>query len=149
LNAKRESVENGELSQRTWNDYKGAMDLLISEFGKSRLVSDLRPDDFTTLRNRMAKLWGPHRLTKCIQCIRCAFKFAFEADLIDKPVRYGPGFKRPAAKTMRQHRARVGEKLFDAEEVRRMLGCPPNEFVASNYGIGASPVECPSPGSSG
>src|SRR3984957_12327177 len=67
LYAKAEKRDNGELSPRTWDDYKRATDELIAAFGKSRLVSDLDPDDFATLRTRMAKKWGPHRLGTTIQ----------------------------------------------------------------------------------
>src|SRR5262249_59177431 len=90
--------------------------------GKTRLVSDLDADDFAALRNRMAKQWGPHRLGTVIQCVRCAFKFAYDAGLIDRPARFGPGFKRPSKKTLRLHKAKQGVKLFTAEEVRRLLG---------------------------
>jgi hypothetical protein len=58
LNAKTASVEQGRLSQLTWGDYKTATDEMVAEFGKQRLVSDLRPEDFAALRKRMAKKWG-------------------------------------------------------------------------------------------
>src|SRR5262249_32657409 len=62
------------------------------------------------------------RVTKNIQFVRCAFKFAFDNALIDRPVRYGQGFKRPSKKTMRLLKAKQGKKLFTADEVRRLLG---------------------------
>src|SRR6516165_3578856 len=40
LNVKQTLVDVGELSPRTWAGYKDACDLLVSAFGKSRLVSD-------------------------------------------------------------------------------------------------------------
>jgi integrase len=49
------------------------------------------------------------------------FKHGFDAGLIDTPVRFGPGFKRPTKKTIRLHRAAQGLKLFTADEIRRML----------------------------
>ncbi len=118
---KEERVKQGELSARTWTDYKEATDILIKEFGKQRVVSDLGPDDFTLLRRKMAKHWGPHRLGKTIQCVRCVFRYAYDADLIDRPVRYGPGFDRPSQKTMRLHKAKQGVKLFTAEEIRHIV----------------------------
>jgi hypothetical protein len=54
LNTKKALVDAGELSPRTWAEYKATTDLLIQQFGKSRLVSHLDPDNFATLRNRMA-----------------------------------------------------------------------------------------------
>src|SRR5262245_37833751 len=125
LNAKQQAVDSGELSTRTWALYKEACVAAVDAFGKTRLVSDLGPDDFARLRGRLAERYGPHGLGTRIQCVRCLFKYAFDSDMIDRPVRYGPNFNRPSKKTMRLHRAAQGPKLFTAEEVRRLLGCPP------------------------
>jgi integrase len=121
LNAKKESVKLGELSSRTWDDYKTASDLAVKKFGKRRLVSNLGPEDFAGLRSRMAHKWGPHRLAKCVQYVRSMFKFALDSDLIPKPVRFGPGFKGPSKKTLRIHRMKQGPKLFTVEEIRKLL----------------------------
>jgi integrase len=121
LNAKQALVESGELRKRSWQDYKDASALLVSHFGKGRAVTDLDPDDFAGLRQKMAKKWGPVTLGNVIQRIRVAFKFAWDNGLIDRPVRYGQGFKRPSRKVVRIDRARKGPKLFTADEVRRLL----------------------------
>jgi integrase len=94
----------------------------VGAFGKSRLVSDLRPNDFASLRNRRAATRGPHWLGNTIQYIRSVFKHAFDSDLIPTPVRFGPGFKRPTKKTFRIHRAQQGPRLFAAEEIRQLIG---------------------------
>jgi integrase len=122
LRQKEDLVDVGELSPRTWTDYKDACDQIVTGFGKQRLLDDLAPDDFSELRNKMAKKWGPHRLGNTIQRIRTVFKFGFEVGLLSTPIRYGPGFKRPSKKSVRLHRAKQGLKLFTVEEVRRLLG---------------------------
>jgi integrase len=121
LNGKQALVDAGELTPLTWGDYKTACVEIVAAFGKGRLVADVGPDDFASLRNKMARKWGPHRLSKTIQFIRCVFKHAYDAGLIDRPMRFGPGFKRPSKKTLRLHRAKQGPKLFAAEEVRALL----------------------------
>ncbi len=121
LNAKQALMDAGELSSRTWAEYKGMADELVAHLGKTRLVSDLDPEDFASLRNKLAKKWGPHRRKKAIQYIRSIFKHAYDAGLIDRPVRFGPEFKRPSMKTLRLHRAKQGPKLFTAEEVRKLI----------------------------
>ena len=40
---------------------------------------------------------------------------------MDKPVRFGPQFKKPSKRVMRCHRAQAGKKLFEVAELRRML----------------------------
>jgi integrase len=121
LNAKRAAVNSGELTNRSWADYKAACDLIVTHFGKRRLVSDLDPEDFAALRRKLAAKWGPTTLGNVIQRIRVAFKFASDQNLIDRPVPYGQGFKRPSRKVARVHRAKLGPKLFTAEEIRRLL----------------------------
>jgi integrase len=121
LRAKQSLVDSGELTQRSWDDYKASCDLIVADFGKGRLVADLDPDDFATLRNKLAKKWGPVTLGNVIQRIRVAFKFAWDNGLVDRPVRYGQGFKRPSRKVVRINRAKRGPKLFTAYEIRRLL----------------------------
>jgi hypothetical protein len=85
-------LDAGELSPRIWRNAKEATDLLVEQLGKTRLVSDLRGDDFATLRKYMAKRWRPVRLGDFIQRIRSVFRFGFDAELMPAAVRFGPGF---------------------------------------------------------
>jgi integrase len=121
LNSRRDRMDAGELSVRTWAKYREVADLLVGHLGKSRLVADLGPDDFTALKNKMTRRWGPLRVADFVQHIRSIFKHAVDSDLVDRPVRFGPGFARPTAKVLRLHRAKRGVKLFAAEEVRALL----------------------------
>src|SRR5205823_3121625 len=41
LNAKQVLVDSGELTRRSWDDYKAACELVVEKFGKGRLVADL------------------------------------------------------------------------------------------------------------
>jgi integrase len=143
LNHKAGLVESGELSAHTFAKYKTATDLLIAHFGKSRLVTDLRADDFAALRKLMAKKWGIYRLGDMIQTVRSIFGYAAEADLIDRPVRFGPGFQLPTKQARDRHRAEQGPKLFSAEEVRALVqgalvvGAEGPELVKANPSVRA------------
>jgi integrase len=121
LHHKQSLVDAGELSPRTWTNCKEATTVLVSQFGKSRLVVDLGQDDFAALRKWMAKKWGPVRVGDFIQRIRCVFKYAYDSELIAAPVRFGPGFERPTRKTLRLEKAKRGPKMFEAEEVRKLI----------------------------
>jgi integrase len=121
LNHRADKRDAGELSIRTWAKYKEVTDLIVSHFGRARLIADLRPEDFTALKKSMTKRWGPLRVGDFIQHIRSVFKHAFDAELIDRPVRFGPGFDRPSQRTLRIHRAKQGPKLLAADEIRRLL----------------------------
>jgi integrase len=145
LNAKRALLECGELSPHTWANYKRAADTLVAHMGKMRLVVDLDPQDFASLRNKMAKKWGPHRLAVTIQHIRSVLKYAFDAGLIAAPVRFGPGFKGPTKKTFRLHRAKQGAKMFSADELRRIIdaaGVPLRAMVLLGVNVGFGNSDC-------
>jgi hypothetical protein len=60
-------------------------------------------------------------LTRVPAHVSSLFKFAFDAGLIDRPVRFEPGFKRPSKKTSRKHRAGQEKKLCTAQEIRQLL----------------------------
>jgi integrase len=121
LDAKGTLVESGELTNRSWQDYKAGCDLIVSPFGKGGLVADLDPEDFAALRGMMARKRGPVTLGNVIQRLRVVFRFAADNGLIDRPACYGQGFKRPSRKVVRIDRARKGPKLFTADEMPRLL----------------------------
>jgi integrase len=121
LAVKEDLVDSGELSSRTWMDNKEACDLMVDEFGKHRLVSDLRPEDFTRLRGKMAERWGPVRLGNVIHRMKSVFKYGFACGLMERPVLFGPDFKKPSAGVIRRHRAQSGEKMLEPEEIRKLI----------------------------
>ncbi len=121
LTTKQRKRESGEIAARTFEEYKATTDRLVATFGKDRLVTDLATDDFEALRNEMAEQWGPVRLGNEIQKVRTVFKYSFEAGLIEKPMRFGPEFKKPSASVLRRHRAASGGRMMEAMELQRLL----------------------------
>jgi hypothetical protein len=122
LTHKRHRLDSGELSPRSFGDLYQTCDRLAKWLGLTRLVDDLAADDFQMLRATMAKQWGPARLGDEIQKVRGVFRFAYDANLITAPVRFGPGFTKPSLNTMRLNRAKKGLKMFEAEQVRAVEG---------------------------
>jgi integrase len=131
LTAKLRQQHAGEITAATFHGYNQTTDLLIAQFGKERLVDDLAAEDFEALRDEMAKRWGPVRLGNQVQAVRTVFKYGFESGLIDRPVRYGPQFKKPSAGVLRRHRAKNGERMLEAAELRRMLDALAGKDVAT------------------
>jgi integrase len=121
LTAKLRKRDAGELGLRMFADYKEVTDLLVTAFGKTRLVGDLAADDFEALRARMAERWGPVRLGNTITRAKSVFKYAVDNGLIDKPVRFGGEFRKPEKAVLRRHRARNGERMLEAADLRRVL----------------------------
>ena len=143
LVSKKRLVDSGELSSRTFSEYRQSTDRMVATFGGNRLVDDLAADDFEKLRAEVAKIWGPVRLANEIQRVRTVFKFAYESALMDKPMRFGPLFKRPTKSVMRKHRANGHARLFEAAEIRTLLEAASPQVKAMillgvNAGLGNS-----------
>src|SRR5205823_3814520 len=68
-----------------------------------------------------SKTLGLIRLGNEIGCVKQLFKYAFDEGYIPSPVRFGQGFKKPSRKSMRIDRAKKGTRMFEAEEIQRML----------------------------
>ena len=77
--------------------------------------------------------------------MRSVFKFGYDSGLIDRPVRFGPGFKKPTRKVMRQHRAKNGVRMFEAAELRAIIAAATQPMKAmvllgANCGFGNGDV---------
>lgn len=125
LKAKLHQVETGELSPRTFADYKRATDAIVKEFGLRRLVSDLRSSDFTQFRRKLAEGRGVVALGNIVRHIRIVFRYASENELIERPVKFGTVFREPSKKAKRkagqQSRQKNGLRMFEAAELRTIL----------------------------
>jgi hypothetical protein len=96
LNHKQSKLDADEIAPRTWGNCKEAGDLLVSHFGKGRLMADLDPDNFAALRKKMTGQWGPVRVRDFVQRICSVFKYGFEEGLMPTPMRFGKGFEGPS-----------------------------------------------------
>jgi integrase len=121
LTHKRHLADTREIAERTFTEYHAVCELLVETFGRLRPVVDLGAEDFEGLRAKLAKTLGPVRLGNEIQRVRSVFKYGYDAGLLDRPVRFGPGFKRPSQKTLRVHRASKGLRMFEADQIRAIL----------------------------
>ena len=122
--------QNGELSSNTILDYQTAARDLRDFFGRTRTVESLKPADFPALRNYLAKGVKASTLRVRIQRIRTIFKYADDTDLIDRPVKFGPVFRRPSAKVVRIEKNERGPVMFSREELHKLLKALPVQFKA-------------------
>ncbi len=121
LYSKKLLMDSGELAPKTWRDYLDVCERLAKHLGKETDVATLRAEDFERLRARLAKGVGFVTLGNRIQRIRTVLKFAFDACLVDVPIRYGNGLKKPSRRMMRRARNQAGPRMFEAAEVRQLL----------------------------
>ncbi len=121
LTAKLRKKDSGELGVRMFAEYKLATDEMIAAFGANRLVDDLAADDFESFRAKIAKKCGPVRLGNLITRVKSVFKYGTDNGLIEKLIRYGSEFKKPDKAVMRRHRVKVGERMFEPDQIRALL----------------------------
>jgi len=141
LTDKRALVDSGELTAQHWHDYYRVGRDIAASFGKRRLVADLRAEDFAALRGSMAKTCGPTTLGNRIQRVRSFFKYAYEADMIPHPVKFGPGFRKPKPREVRLQRAAKPKRLFKPADLRKLVnaaGVPKRAMIllGVNCGLG-------------
>ena len=145
LLAKKARVDAGELALGTFGDQYKTCKRVLSVFGGDRLVDDLAADDFETLRAQIAKTYGKLSRKVEIKRVRSIFRYAYEANLIEKPVRFGPGFVGPSRRELRCERQQNGQRMFEAAEIRAMLAAAPVPLKAMillgiNCGFGNTDV---------
>jgi integrase len=121
LTAKERKLKSNEISARTFAEYQTTCKRVSDEFGLRRSVIDIRATDFESFRAKLANGRGPYTISNEVRKTRMIFKYAHESGLIEQPVRFGPEFKESSQKVFRQARAKKGERLFEAAQIRAML----------------------------
>jgi len=147
LTTKRNMVDTQELSIRTFHDYHAGCAEIVEHFGRERLVDDCRSEDFEAFRVKASKGRGLHAIGRMVTLTRMLFGFAYDNELIDKPLRFGQQFARPSKKSMRLQRARTQEKhglrMLQADEILKLIeaaSLPVKAMIllATNGGLGNS-----------
>jgi integrase len=110
-----------EITSRTFAEYKATCERVIQAFGLTRLLDDLRPEDFEQFRATLATTRGPVALKNEIQRVRVLFKYAFDQGVIDRPIRYGQSFDRPSKHVLRKEKAKRAPRMFEGFEIRAMV----------------------------
>ena len=145
LTWKKQLMEAGELTPRSFGDYHRTCRFVVAAFGKWQLVDELDATDFQKLRVAMGKDRGPVTLSNEITRTRVVFKYADDQGLIARPVRFGPAFKKPTRKTLRKsraaHKQANGLRMLEADQIRKLLDVAPAQMKAMillgvNCGLG-------------
>lgn len=126
LNWQKAKLDGGEIGLRWFEDCRTILVDFADSVGKLRIISDVRPEDLQRYRARLAKKLGVHALTRAVGVVRSVLKYAYETELIDRPVRLGTVFARPSAAQKRKAKSKAeqenGKRLFTGGQIREMLG---------------------------
>lgn len=145
LNAKRLQFESGELSRRSYADYVATATWFSSRIDKHRMANSLDPEDFERIRAKLAKTRAARSLGNEIGRIRAIFLYGYEAGLLERPMRFGPQFKKPSIRHVRADRQKLGSLAFTAEQIKALLAIskPPMTamiLLGINCGFGNTDV---------
>lgn len=142
LTQKQSLADAGQFSLRTLRDYQFATKRLLSFFGPDRFLHDLRPADFVPFRSQCAADVSPITCGNRLRYVRAILKYAFDAELVEKPIRFGTTLSLPSQSLLRAERNRRGEKMFSASEIRLLLngGTVTDVYGNSTEVAEASPV---------
>jgi integrase len=121
LSVQKERLKQGEIQQTTFDSLVYVAKLIVEFIPKHRAVESLRPDDFRKLRSGMMKRFAPTNTRVNMTRVRAFFKFAYDEQMIDRPVLYGRGFDSPTKATIRKSRNEKPKKLFTKEQVNLLL----------------------------
>ncbi len=120
LTHKTHQVQTGELSRRSFEDYYASCDKILKHFGKDIVVQELCQTDLMAYRRELAKTLGPARLGNEVNRTRIMLNFAFNNGLIERPIQFGE-FKRPKKVAFRRLRAKIGSRMIEPPDLKRIL----------------------------
>jgi integrase len=125
ISTKRAQMDAGQLSPRTFVGYDLTCKMVRAEFGLTKRVLDLCPSDFEKLYFHLSEKHGVATLAREIVMTKSVFKYAYESDLIEKPVKFGPMFKGTTKQNRKKDKNKAqltnGKKLFSAADIKRLI----------------------------
>jgi hypothetical protein len=128
LTGKQRLMDSDENAPRMFARYHAICAKVVAALGRQRSATDLASDDFDQFRAQLAKGRSPVTMRNDVRDVWSIFKYAYDAGLVDRPVRFRPIFKQPSKSVLRKERAKNGPCMFEAVELRRIiddLGCDP------------------------
>ncbi len=79
------------------------------------------PEDFSRYRAELTKTRGHVSVGNEVQRVRTLFKWCDDAEFLDRPVRFGPEFKKPSRRLVRKKAQSKGRKLLTQWEILALL----------------------------
>lgn len=124
IEAQEAKLNAGELSDRTFRDYFREAARVVKVAGHL-VVESMAPTNFGEIRKQIVSGVGVTAAANRTRIARMIFRFAETEDLIPGRVKFGTQFSEPSAKAKKKARAQSrrnhGLRMFQAEEIRRIL----------------------------
>ncbi len=118
---KQQQFQSGEVSERTFENYKDIGVLMADTLGRTRLVSKLGPGDFSKMRLALGSSKSPSTLRVKIGYVKAFFAWAHRNEDIDRLPRYGDAFAKPSKTAVRKARAAKPKRLLTPEQIMALI----------------------------
>jgi integrase len=144
LNAAAARRDAGRLASRTFTDYHRVCGHVIAALGRDLPISAISKEQLVTLHKRLSDGVSAITLDGRVGIARSLFKFAYDEELIEQPLRL-KALPRPEKRVLRRHRATGGRRHFLANEVNGLLRAASPTFRAMillgiNCGLGNTDI---------
>jgi site-specific recombinase XerD len=113
-------VASGELSERSYQDYRRSLKRFAAFIGLDRNLENLEPADFSRYKFDFARTNNPVSTGNEVTRIKTCLKWLFKSKHC-REIETGPDFCKPSAKVARRHKRAMGEKLFSPAQIQTML----------------------------
>jgi integrase len=125
LKHKEQRRASGSLTPGTFVEFHRHCERFVKFFGGGREVASIDRRDLERFREFLGDGVNATTLNNRVGGARSILKFAYEQELIDKPLRFAVALKRPERRLLRLAKAEAGRIHFHAEEIRRILAVAP------------------------
>jgi integrase len=152
LHHKKQVLDSGELSPRTWQGYEAVGKMLLEFFGRHIPADKIKQPDFQRLRAHLASKYGPVALGNRIQVVRMIFRYGLDSERLATPAKFGVEFNKPSAKTLRLVRESKGQQVYTPEQIQSLLKAADAHMkamvlLACNGGLGNTDIALLTPDS--
>ena len=125
LNWQKDKLDAGEIGAMWFEDCRTILNEFARSLGKHRPADDLQPIDSQRYRAMLSKRLGLFALRRHITAIKSVFKYSYDMDHVEHPMKLGRGFSMPTAAQERKARQKAefanGKRLFRREELIEIL----------------------------
>lgn len=122
LHFKRLQVDVGDVSERTWSEYKTTCERLTRVFGRATPVDALSPANFAELRADIAKTRKAVALSTEVQRCRSVFRYGLDEGHLDRQANMGKNFTKARKVALRRERNARPSKFLTPAEIRAAIG---------------------------
>jgi len=145
LASQKQRVKSGDIRIRTLHELIAVCKRMAASLGRDRLASELTAADFERWKATLAETNSPQSVAQLVNKSKAPFKYCYKASILETEVRFGPHFKTPGKRALRQQRNARPSRMFSPKELRKIIKAADNPLrtwilLGLNCGYGAADI---------